>query len=88
MTQFSKGLEQYVSIDEINQLVKDIEENMNSLLTTPRDITFLKEEIEKLKAKIETKTVDISTVEVINDPNSLSKSSSGSIPKLVFAKKK
>ena len=88
MSVFTKSLEQYVSINDMNSLIKDIEENLNSLMMTPRDISSIKDEIDKIKLKLESKSVDISQVEVIKDENSLTKSSSTTIPKITICKKK
>ena len=92
--QFTNNLTNCVTVDDLNTVIKDIEENLNFVSGTPRDICVIKEEIEKLKQRMENSNVkpisELKMDEVLTEP--LVKTPSivhqSSIPKLVITKRK
>jgi len=89
---FGKNLEQYVNINDLNQLVADIEENLNTLSnSTPRDISSLKQQIEDLRNELKNSQPELKTVESITVRESDlkdTKSEMKMIPKITIQKKK
>ena len=61
-TPIEQNVNHYVDVNQMNEVIKDIEANLTELAfnvsSTPRDITSIKEELEKLRNEIkELKTV-------------------------------